>query len=226
MKQTWSLLTRPTTAWFDALFEGASPQQIASAVTLSVVGLLAMALLLTLVLPTLRDRRRGVPLGGFLNSRVSEGQTAYWLVGLPLVFGLYALDSWAYVDRVVAPNGALVVRALAHRDGWDFVYSNEKVSVDRLVVPKNRPVRLLLSSLEGIRDFRLPGTDVRTPAIKGRYSSLWFERGVTGDFPIGCASDCATTRVQESTMLRVLESGAFDTWLSEPSTPMRNSTMR
>ncbi len=114
-----------------------------------------------------------------------------WTVS-PLIL-LAFLFHWGfqgYVRMTVPPADALDIRVRARKWAWDFEYPNGGHTADRLVVPVNRPVRLVMSSEDVLHAMFIPAFRAKRDAVPGMYSTLWFQATTTGTTRYYCAEYC------------------------------------
>ena len=184
---------------------------------LLIVALVLFLVLVRLGLSLIRTNRRSVRISWF-----ALGPYGYWLLAPPILIGLYALDSQALIEKSVAPVDAMTIRAAIRHGEWKFLYPNDKQVSSRLVVPRNRPIRLLLSSSDEIRELCIRQYGIRTQVLAGRYTTVWFTPTESGEQPIDCSSSFSAHRgkvsLGQSARLSVLESTEFDAWVNDPST--------
>ena len=86
-----------------------------------------------------------------------------------------------------------------------------------LHVPKDRPVKLIMSSDDVLHSFFIPAFRVKQDVVPGRYTNLWFEATDSGEYDIFCTEYCGTRHSDMLTKIIVHEDGEFDTWLADAS---------
>ncbi len=147
-----------------------------------------------------------------------------WCVGMfAVVAGLFWVGYVPFLDAAVAPADAYEIQATSSKGAWSFAYPSGKVSVNRLVVPRWRPVRLVMSSTDTMHGLYLPQFRLQQMAIPGRYTSIWFEATEARTMPIQCTESCPG-RAQPSGTLSILEPEQFDQWLALNDKPKRQPT--
>ena len=75
---------------------------------------------------------------------------------------------------------------------WKIQHESGKREINTLHVPKGQPVRLTMTSEDGLHDFSIPAFRVKNDVIPGRYTTMWFEATQTGEFHLFCAEFCGT----------------------------------
>jgi cytochrome c oxidase subunit 2 len=93
---------------------------------------------------------------------------------------------------------------------------NYLLEVDNpLVVPKNKKIRMLLTSDDVIHDWWMPDFSVKRDAIPGFINEVWFNSPVTGTFRGQCAELCGKGHGFMPIEVKVVEQAEFDSWLAE-----------
>ncbi len=115
-----------------------------------------------------------------------------------------------YLMRHV-PKDALTVKVTARMWDWSFEYPGG-LKTDRLYVPVDKPVKLLLTSLDVTHSFFLPAFRVKEDAVPGRQSYLWFKPQTTGPADIFCAEYCGQRHSYMMSQVIVMEQEAFARW--------------
>jgi cytochrome c oxidase subunit 2 len=92
------------------------------------------------------------------------------------------------------------------------------VESNRMHLPLNRPVKVLLRSQDVLHDFAVPQMRVKMDLVPGLVTYLWFEPIRVGEFEILCEELCGVAHHTMRGMVVVEEQGDFDTWLAEQPT--------
>jgi cytochrome c oxidase subunit 2 len=132
------------------------------------------------------------------------------LITVVLVF-LGGLD--AFVDRQVAPAGAVEIQAEAGRWNWSFSYPGE-FSTNELHLPVDAPVRVRLRSRDAVHGFYLPELRMRQTVIPGRETELWFEPTAPGSYELRSSTAMGAAEESMRVMVTVHEPGGFEDWLA------------
>ena len=166
------------------------------------------------------------------SAKASESRTAsfpwvmvvWCLVMFAIACGLFWVGYVPYLHAAVAPGDAYEIQATSDKGSWSFAYPSGKVSVNRLVVPRLRPIRLVMSSKDDVHSLYLPEFRLQQVAIPGRYTSIWFEATKTTSIPIQCAEDCPPLPAKSEGTVSIVEPQQFDEWLAMKDRPKRNPT--
>ena len=142
---------------------------------------------------------------------------------LAIACALFWVGYVPFLDASVAPADAYEIQATSQNGSWSFSYPSGKVSDNRLVVPRWRPVRLVMSSKDTLHNLYLPQFRLQQTAIPGRYTSIWFEATQAKTIPIQCTNDCPSGRHTPEATLAIIEPDQFDQWLALSDKPKRGS---
>ncbi len=139
-----------------------------------------------------------------------------WSV-LPL-FVCIALFVWGFkgfVDLRMPPKEAMELHANAQKWKWTFDYKcpTGGMTDDTLHVPIDRPVRMLISSVDVLHALYIPSFRTKMDAVPGRYTDMWFQATRAGDYPIFCAEYCGTSHSDMLSHVTVHPAGEYETWL-------------
>ena len=97
----------------------------------------------------------------------------------------------------------------------DPAAKDDIVLLNEMAVPVNRPVRILLKSMDVIHSFFLPEFRVKQDAVPGMTIQVWFVPKKTGDFEIACNQICGLGHYRMRGFLYVMSEQAFQDWLAE-----------
>ena len=156
--------------------------------------------------------------------RASRGAKAKYIEGnhlieivwtaIPTVI-LLGIFTWGYViyrDMAKAPADAMEIRGIGKQWLWTFQYDFGRATVAELVVPINKPIKVLLSSEDVLHGFFIPNMRVKSDVVPGMYTSVWFEANVPGKHVIFCTAYCGTSHSQMMAYVYALPQDEFDRW--------------
>lgn len=89
-----------------------------------------------------------------------------------------------YMKFSVIPQEALEIQVEAYKWGWRFIYPNGH-SEPTLHIPKDVPVRFILSSQDVIHSLYFPHFRIKKDAVPGRYNKMWVVATQTSPFGEG-----------------------------------------
>ena len=160
-----------------------------------------------------RRRREGEKTSQIDHSTVLE---IVWttIPSLILIF-LFALGLRGYARASVAPAEALEIQVTAEKWLWTFTYPNGTMTVNELGVPKDRPVRLVMSSKDIVHSFFVPEFRIKQDLVPGAYTTTWFEATEAKDVVILCAEYCGTGHSDMMAKIIVMEEPGYKDWLEK-----------
>ncbi|MFO0752271.1 MAG: cytochrome c oxidase subunit II [Thermodesulfovibrionales bacterium] len=121
----------------------------------------------------------------------------------------YGWSDFAYIRN--APKDALPVQVTGRNWSWLFTYANGMQS-DVLKVPRNRPVKLSLISVDMLHSFYIPAFRIKEDAVPGMKTHLWFNSRESGSYEIYCTEYCGAGHSRMRSAVVVLPEGEFDAW--------------
>jgi cytochrome c oxidase subunit 2 len=107
-----------------------------------------------------------------------------------LLLVIFAWGYSVYKSMIDAPSGAMEVRVVGKQWLWQFQYDDGRMSVGELIVPVNKPVKLIMSSEDVLHSFFVPNFRIKQDVVPGIYTTAWFEAKVTGVHHIFCTEYC------------------------------------
>jgi len=96
------------------------------------------------------------------------------------------------------------------------------VLTNQLVLPVDRPARILLRSKDVQHAFFLPNFRVKQDLVPGMTTEAWFTPVKTGNYEVACAELCGLGHYRMRAFLEVMESGDYEAWLAENAPPAGN----
>lgn len=134
--------------------------------------------------------------------------------GLMLLF-LFALGLKGYASAAVAPAESLEIQVTAEKWLWTFTYPNGTTTVNELGVPKDRPVRLVMSSKDIIHSFFVPEFRIKQDLVPGAYTTTWFQATEVKDVAVLCAEYCGTGHSDMMARILVMDEPVYKDWLDK-----------
>lgn len=130
-----------------------------------------------------------------------------------IVLILFVWGFRSFLHLSVAPAYAYQVKVTGQKWFWSFDYPEGFTSVNELVVPIGKPVKLLLSSRDVIHSFFVPAFRVKRDVLPNRYTIAWFMPTQEGDYPLFCAEYCGAEHSKMVGKVRVVKSEQFSHWV-------------
>ena len=110
------------------------------------------------------------------------------------------------------PDGAMPVKVTARMWNWTFEYENGKKS-QRLYVPVDKPVKLLMRSVDVIHSFYVPAFRLKEDVVPGQETMAWFKANSLGETDIFCAEYCGEAHAYMLSQVVVMDQGDFAAWM-------------
>ncbi len=133
------------------------------------------------------------------------GQQFNWNFHMPGPDGVFGRRDIA----LVTPSNGLGL------DPNDPASKDDLVFLGELLVPKDRPVIIELSSKDVIHNFALPHMRSAQDAIPGQIIPMWFKPIKTGTFEVVCGQLCGYGHYSMKGSLVVDEPAEYQAWLKE-----------
>ncbi|HXV33649.1 MAG TPA: cytochrome c oxidase subunit II [Gaiellaceae bacterium] len=106
-------------------------------------------------------------------------------------------------------SNELVVGVQGHQFYWEYIYPDGQISIDRLVVPVDRPVKLELVSFDVNHSWWVPELTGKKDAIPGRTNELRFTPEREGVFEGRCAELCGILHAVMPTTVEVVSQASY-----------------
>lgn len=149
------------------------------------------------------------------------GLEVFW-TAIPTILLMYMF--WvgfrAYANSQIAPNDAYEIKVTGQMFNWTFEYPDGTVTTD-LGVPKDRNVKLIMSSKDVIHAFFVPEFRLKQDVVPSLYTTMWFNPTKEMESAVECAEYCGDGHSRMMTKVLVMPSGekgapgTFETWLDQ-----------
>ncbi|QTF91219.1 c-type cytochrome [Halomonas sp. BM-2019] len=102
----------------------------------------------------------------------------------------------------------------------DDPYGQDDILVEspRLLLPVDRPVKLLLRSKDVLHNFKVANFRAKMDMVPGQVTSFWFTPTEVGEYDIVCAQLCGIAHFAMRGRVVVVEEAEFEAWLAEQPT--------
>lgn len=122
-----------------------------------------------------------------------------------------------YMKMNVVPKDAMEIKVTAQKWFWSFDYPEGVTTINELVVPDSKPVKLLMSSKDVIHSFFVPDFRTKMDVLPNRYSVTWFEAKRPGTYNLFCTEYCGDGHSEMIGLVKVVTEREFEVWLEEGS---------
>lgn len=106
---------------------------------------------------------------------------------------LFYVGFIVYQDLMEPPRDTFKVNVVGQKWSWNFKYRSGLESGNELHVPANTPIELIMTSDDVIHCVYIPIFRTKKDVVPGRYSKMWFNAQVPGEYNIFCAEYCGTS---------------------------------
>jgi cytochrome c oxidase subunit 2 len=176
-----------------------------------------------LVLFILRFRRRGTTPAAAEGPQI-HGNTKLeiiWTIIPAAILVVVAVVVLVRTPAVHATGGdrsdELVVRVEGHQFYWRYVYPDGQISLDRLVLPVDRPVKLELVSYDVNHSWWVNELTGKQDAIPGQVNELLLRPDVEGTYEGDCAEFCGILHAVMPTTVEVVSQEEYARRIEELS---------
>jgi len=97
----------------------------------------------------------------------------------------------------------------------DPAAKDDLLLLNQIYLPKDRPVRVQVRSMDVIHSFFLPNFRVKQDAMPGMTIDIWFTPKETGDFEIACAEHCGLGHYRMRGQVHVVPAADLDKAVAE-----------
>lgn len=129
-----------------------------------------------------------------------------------VVLGLFVVGLGGFVDASVAPGNSYEIQVTGQNGSWKFTYPNGTESPNKLVVPKGRPIKLVMTSKDATRSFAIPEFRIQRDVVPGTETTLWFEAPSEQQTIVACTEHCGGSS-ETPASVEVTSAEKFDDFL-------------
>jgi len=137
-----------------------------------------------------------------------------------VVMAIFYFGFTTYLSMATVPPNAYEIYVDAYKWSWQFEYPNGAIS-DKLHLPKDRPVRLILSSRDVIHSLYVPAFRAKKDCVPGRYNDMWIIATEEGEYDLFCAEYCGTSHSEMITKVVVQDESVFAAWVRDAANPLK-----
>ncbi|HMI82717.1 MAG TPA: cytochrome c oxidase subunit II [Polyangiaceae bacterium] len=137
-----------------------------------------------------------------------------WIIGpLVIALGFFAWGARIFFAAARPPADAKQYYVIGKRWMWKIEHPSGRREINELHVPRGQAVKLKLTSEDVVHSFFLPVMRMKTDAIPGRYTTLWFNADTLGTFHLFCAEYCGTEHSRMVGRIIVMEPTEYERWI-------------
>jgi len=160
-----------------------------------------------------RYRRRSVDQIGEPERAATALEIVWCVVPLAISLFLFAWGAQLFFEQSRPPAGATTIYVTGRRWMWQVQHGSGRREINELHVPRDRPVRLLMTSEDVIHSFFVPAFRIKQDVLPDRFSVLWFQATGSGSWHLFCAEYCGAEHSRMTGRVVVLEPQEYERWL-------------
>lgn len=141
-------------------------------------------------------------------------EIAWTIIPLIIVMVMFYVGYVGYMPMRTAPKDAIVIKTEGRMWEWQFTYPNGKKSRD-LYVPLNKPVKLIMTSVDVIHSLYIPAFRVKEDLVPGKESMLWFIAQEEGSYDVFCAEYCGLRHSYMVSKAFVKDEPSYNEWVAD-----------
>lgn len=138
------------------------------------------------------------------------------LLGIPTVLGLvfFYFGAAQYIHMRTPPKDSSDIFVIGKQWMWHAQHPNGVRENNELHVPTGRNIRLTMISQDVIHAFYIPAFRTQMMVVPGRYTTMWFNPTLPGEYHLFCNMYCGTQHSEMGGKVVVMEPKAYEAWLS------------
>lgn len=140
-------------------------------------------------------------------------EVVWTVVPTILLIWFFVLGFRDFAKASVAPGDAMEIQVTAEMYNWTFTYPSGVTGNNELVIPVNKPVKLVMSSKDVLHSFWVAEFRVKADVVPGRYTTLWFEPTAIGDTTLQCTEYCGVGHSRMMAKVSVVSEDDYATWI-------------
>ncbi|MFC7204120.1 cytochrome c oxidase subunit II [Haloferax namakaokahaiae] len=133
-------------------------------------------------------------------------------------YGVLANENVTYqADSISADEDPVVITAEAYQWGWNMYYpeNGNFTTGDQIVIPKDRPVVIHVTSQDVIHGFHVPELALKTDAMPTTTNTIKTVAYEEGTYQGYCTEFCGVAHSQMYFTVEVVSEDEYQTWLDE-----------
>ncbi len=193
---------------------GAYQTDLLFAFLMAVCGAVGLLVAFLLIYFAIRYRRRPGQTASPPETKASHALEWFWTlspVGVFVVMFLWGAK--LYLDAFHAPGEAMPIYGVAKQWMWKFQHPEGQREINELHLPIGQPIKLLLTSEDVIHSFFVPEFRMHMDVLPDRYTSVWFEPTLAGEYHLFCSQYCGTNHAGMIGKVTVMEAADYQRWL-------------
>lgn len=130
-----------------------------------------------------------------------------------IVMIMFYLGVESFVTMYDKPDKkALEIKVSGRMWAWIYEYPNGHVDPVSLKLPKDRPVRLTVTSTDVLHSFYVPEFRIKVDAVPQMNNKVWFTPTKEGTYKVYCTEYCGASHSYMLSDAEVMSQQKFDEW--------------
>jgi cytochrome c oxidase subunit 2 len=142
-------------------------------------------------------------------------ETAWTAIPTILVLSMFYFGWQSYLGLRDVPEGAIEINVIGQQFSWIFIYPNDKVTENELVVPKGKPIKLNITAEDVNHSLFIPAFRIKMDAVPGMDTYTWFFADEIGEYDVLCAEYCGVEHSAMVAVLSIVPDSEYRAWLAE-----------
>lgn len=193
-------------------------------VTLLLLGITGFFILLVgfLILVFSVKYRAGVPGPRKVAGPIHMRTELYWIgTLLVLLMATFVYAARVFVHVQIPPDHARTIYVVGKQWMWKVQHPGGRREINQLHVPIGEPVKLVLTSQDVIHSFFIPAFRIKQDVFPNRYTTLWFQATLPGEYHLFCAEYCGSEHALMRGRVVVMKPSDFQRWLGAQPPPQQ-----
>jgi cytochrome c oxidase subunit 2 len=148
-----------------------------------------------------------------------EGNTkleiAWTIIPLFIVMVFAYMGAYSLAETRRVDPQAMVINVTASQWAWSFEYPDYGIVSDKLYLPKDKQVLLMMQSRDVIHSFWVPEFRVKQDVVPGRITEYRITPTLVGSYKVRCAELCGTSHAYMESPVIVVSSVDFIAWVDQ-----------
>jgi len=161
----------------------------------------------------IRYRRRGKDVLTTSHDNSLPLEITWTVIPTIIIMIIFVWGFEGFLKLHVIPHDAMEIKVTAQRWSWQFDYPVGALSINNLVVPVNKSVKLLMSSRDVIHSFFVPNFRIKMDVLPNRYTHAWFKATSIGEYQLFCTEYCGKGHSEMIGKVIVVSEEDYLAWL-------------
>lgn len=178
-----------------------------------------LLIFVAIVYLAMKYRRSGISGRSHVHSSKTVFLEVTWIaVPFLLTMIMFGWGATIYFDMRRPPTDAIEINVVGKQWMWKIQHPQGRSEINTLHVPVGYPVKLRMISEDVIHSFFVPDFRVKMDVLPDRYTELWFEATLPGEYYLFCAEYCGTDHSDMAGRVYAMKPADYANWLAGATT--------